>query len=300
MYGAGDADLLMVASDRISAFDVILDPGIPGKGEVLTQLTAWWLAQLEKATEPQLQTLVHHGISADPDSIAAQIPALQDPELRPHWARRSLLVRRTTPLPVECVVRGYLSGSAWQEYRTHGTLAGEPLPAGLRESDRLDPPLFSPATKAQSGHDENIPFSTMEALLGKERAESLRAMSLALYTFGRDVASQHGLILADTKFEFGEAADGTLVLIDEVLTPDSSRYWPIEAYAPGRTPPSLDKQPVRDWLAEKTDWDRTPPAPPLSPEVVSATTARYQEIFKRLTGTAIQHAAPPRFRGEKG
>jgi phosphoribosylaminoimidazole-succinocarboxamide synthase len=298
MYDAGDSGLLMVASDRVSAFDVILEPGIPGKGEVLTQLTAWWLARLEEASDPQLKTLVHHGISADPDVVAARIPALSDPSLRPHWARRSLLVKRTTPLPVECVVRGYLSGSAWQEYRTQGTLAGEPLPAGLRESDRLDPPLFSPATKAQTGHDENIPFSQVENLLGRERAATLRAVSLALYTFGRDVAARQGLILADTKFEFGETPDGTLVLIDEVLTPDSSRYWPMEGYEPGKTPPSLDKQPVRDWLSARPDWDRTPPAPPLSPDVVAATTERYREIFKRLTGTPIDHATPPRFRGE--
>jgi phosphoribosylaminoimidazole-succinocarboxamide synthase len=298
MYDAGDSGLLMVASDRVSAFDVILEPGIPDKGEVLTQLTAWWLARLEEATDPHLRTLVHHGISADPDIVAARIPALADPSLRSQWAGRSLLVKRTTPLPVECVVRGYLSGSAWQEYRTHGTLAGEPLRPGLRESDRLDPPLFSPATKAQTGHDENIPFSEVEALLGTERAATLRTVSLALYAFGRDVAAQHGLILADTKFEFGETPDGTLVLIDEVLTPDSSRYWPMEGYAPGQTPPSLDKQPVRDWLAAKPDWDRTPPAPPLSPEVVAATTDRYREIFRRLTGTPIDHAEPPRFRGE--
>lgn len=298
MYDVGEAGLLMVASDRISAFDVILEPGIPGKGEVLTQLTAWWLAQLEASTDPILSTLAHHAITADPAALRAGIPALRDPALRSIWERRTLWVRRTEPLPVECVVRGYLSGSAWEEYRQHGTLAGEPLPKGLRESDRLEHPIFSPATKAQTGHDENITFERMQEQIGTERAHALRQISLALYDFGRERAEREGLILADTKFEFGVTTDGQLVLIDELLTPDSSRYWPADAYVPGRTPPSLDKQPVRDWLASLPDWDRTPPAPPLSPEVVTATTARYQEIFRRLTGCPIQTFQPPRFRGE--
>ncbi len=299
MYDAGEAGLLMVASDRISAFDVILTPGIPGKGEVLTQLTAWWLAKLEHSTDPALGDLQHHALTADPETLMARVPALAaNPDLRPTWERRTLLVQRARPLPVECVVRGYLSGSAWEEYREEGTLAGEPLPPGLRESDRLQTPLFSPATKAQTGHDENISYARMETLVGSGQAAALRRISLALYSFGRDIAAREGLILADTKFEFGEGPDGSLILIDELLTPDSSRYWPEDAYAPGSTPPSLDKQPVRDWLAARPDWDRTPPAPPLAPEVVAATTARYREIFRRLTGTAVEHTQPPRFRGE--
>jgi phosphoribosylaminoimidazole-succinocarboxamide synthase len=300
MYDAGEAGLLMVASDRISAFDVILEPGIPAKGEVLTQLTAWWLAQLERAEDPVLRGLQHHALSADPDTLLARIPALAaDPDLRSSWDRRSLLVQRTRPLPVECVVRGYLSGSAWEEYREHGTLAGEPLPPGLQEADALPVPLFSPATKAQTGHDENITFAQMASIVGAERAAKLREASLALYAFGRDVAARHGLILADTKFEFGEDPAGRLILIDEVLTPDSSRYWLADQYAPGRTPSSLDKQPVRDWLAARPDWDRTPPAPPLDPAVVEATTERYREIFRQLTGSALENTQPPHFRGER-
>jgi phosphoribosylaminoimidazole-succinocarboxamide synthase len=202
-----------------------------------------------------------------------------------------MLVHRTQPVPIECVVRGYLAGSAWSEYREHGTLAGEPLPAGLVENDRLDPPIFSPATKAVEGHDENITFAEVRDRVGGELAEELRARSLAIYERGREVAAARGIIVADTKFEFGHRADGTLLLIDEVLTPDSSRFWHLDSYAPGRAQPSFDKQPVRDYLEELTEaglWDKQPPAPDLPPEVVEATSSRYRDLFFRLTGYTLE------------
>ncbi len=304
MYDAGDGQLLMVASDRVSAFDVVMAEPVPRKGEVLTQLTAWWLARLDAAAaygpEGGVQGLVHHAISADPEVIAERVPALADPELRPLWARRSVLVRRTRPLPVECVVRGFLAGSAWKEYREAGTLAGERLPPGLRQAQPLDPPIFSPATKAAVGdHDENIPFQGVIERVGADRAVELRRLSLGIYDLGRRTARERGILLADTKFEFGEGEGGALVLIDEVLTPDSSRYWPEEGYAPGTNPPSLDKQPVRDWLDARPDWDKRPPPPPLPPEVIEATSARYLEIFRRLTGRTLDAFEPPAFRGAR-
>jgi phosphoribosylaminoimidazole-succinocarboxamide synthase len=301
MYDAGPDALLMVATDRISAFDVVMSEPVPRKGEVLTQLTAWWLARLEGPegqADPALRGLRHHGITADPDEIAARLPVLDTPELRARWARRSILVRRTSPLPVECVVRGYLSGSAWKEYRGQGTLAGEPLPTGLQEADQLAPPLFSPATKAVSGHDENIPFETVVETLGVDRAARLRAHALGLYALGHRTARAVGVILADTKFEFGELPDGSLVLIDEVLTPDSSRYWPEDGYRPGINPPSLDKQPVRDYLDTVPGWNHAPPPPPLPAPVVEAVTRRYLEIFERLTGMSLDAFTPPTFRAE--
>ena len=285
VYAVGDDRLLMVASDRVSAFDVILPDPVPRKGEVLTLLTAWWLRQLEDITP-------HHLLGVDAESLLGAVPALADLP-RELWYRRSMLVRRTEPVLVECVVRGYLSGSAWKEYRSHGTLAGEPLPAGLRESDRLDPPLFSPATKAQEGHDENIPVSQVREVLGDATTAELQARSMAIYQRGVVVAAARGIILADTKFEFGtDPATGELLLIDEVLTPDSSRYWPAEQYTPGGTQPSLDKQPVRDYLAGLPDWNGHAPGPPLPAPVVEATTARYLEIFRRLTGTELDRWQP--------
>jgi phosphoribosylaminoimidazole-succinocarboxamide synthase len=280
MYDVGDGRLLMVASDRLSAFDVIMDRPIPGKGQVLTAVTVWWLEQLGDVVE-------NHLIASDPDRIVELVPGLA--ATRAEWAGRALLVRRTRPIPAECVVRGYLAGSAWQEYRQSGTLAGEPLPAGLRESDRLDPPIFSPATKAATGHDENIPFSRVAELLGPELAERLQTVSLTLYERGRDIAGGRGIILADTKFEFG-LDDGKLVLIDEVMTPDSSRLWPRERYAVGGPQPSLDKQPVRDFLdalARDGRWDKAPPPPDLPDEVVTSTTRRYLEVHRRLTGREL-------------
>jgi phosphoribosylaminoimidazole-succinocarboxamide synthase len=205
-----------------------------------------------------------------------------------------MLVRRTTPVPFECVVRGYLSGSAWAEYRAHGTLAGEPLPNGLRESARLEPPLFSPATKAESGHDENVTFARMAEALGRELTTRLREASFAVYRAGRDHAASRGIIIADTKFEFGTAPDGGLLLIDEVMTPDSSRFWPADRYAPGRSQPSFDKQPLRDYLAgvkQAGGWNGEAPPPPLPAEVVEATSRRYQEAFRLLTGAQLGDSA---------
>ncbi len=286
IYDVGDNRLLMVASDRVSAFDVILPQPIPRKGEVLTQLTAWWLDSLRGVID-------HHLLSSDPDQIADLVPSLR--ESREAWARRSMLVHRTEPVLIECVVRGYVSGSAWKEYRTSGTLAGEPLPEGLSESQQLPTPIFSPATKAQTGHDENIPFSGVVEHLGKEQATRLRELSLAVYAHGATIAKEHGIILADTKFEFGHDTDGLLLLIDEVLTPDSSRFWPSDLFQPGQGQPSLDKQPVRDFLDGLTDWDKSPPPPDLPDHVVRETTDRYLEIFRRLTGTELDDFRPPRF-----
>ena len=286
IYDVGDNRLLMVASDRVSAFDVILTQPIPRKGEVLTQLTAWWLDSLSGVLD-------HHLLSSDPDEIADQIPSLR--ESREAWAGRSMLVHRTEPVLVECVVRGYVSGSAWKEYRTNGTLAGEPLPEGLVESEKLPAPIFSPSTKAQTGHDENIPFSGVVEQLGRVEANRLRELSLAVYGHGATIAKEHGIILADTKFEFGHDVDGHVLLIDEVLTPDSSRFWPVDLYTPGQSQPSLDKQPVRDFLDGLTDWDKSPPPPDLPDHVVRDTTDRYLEIFRRLTGTELDDFRPPNF-----
>ena len=283
-----DADtLLMVASDRISAFDVILPQTIPHKGEVLTLVTAWWLEQLE-------DRLSHHLIAVDPDAIVARHPELA--ATRDRWARRAMLVRRTTPVLVECVVRGYITGSAWKEYERSGTLANESLPPGLRESQRLDPPIFSPATKAEMGeHDENITFGQTQELLGQELAQRLCDLSLDIYEYGRGVAKTCGIILADTKFEFGFDTSGELLLIDEVLTPDSSRFWPKESYAVGRGQPSLDKQPVRDWLDQLQGWDKSPPAPDLPDGVVTETSDRYRDVFRRLTGIDLSDYRSPLF-----
>ncbi|HSJ08460.1 MAG TPA: phosphoribosylaminoimidazolesuccinocarboxamide synthase [Longimicrobiales bacterium] len=281
VYAVGDDRLLIVATDRISAFDVVLPQPIPFKGAVLTQLTAWWLARLGDITP-------NHLVSADTDTIAAAVPALAD--TRDVWGRRAMLVKRAKVVPIECVVRGFISGSAWSEYRKAGTLAGEPLPQGLQESQRLDPPIFSPATKAETGHDENITFAQMTDAVGAGLANDLRARSLAIYQRGRDVAEQSGIIVADTKFEFGTLADGTLVLIDEVLTPDSSRFWPKESYSMGRGQPSLDKQPVRDFLEALVGegrWDKTAPGPDLPGDVIEATSQRYRAVFQRLTGYTL-------------
>lgn len=289
VYEAGPDELFMVASDRVSAFDVVMGRPIPRKGEVLTQITAWWLDRLD---------VEHHLIAADPDRIVARHPELADS--RPAWARRAMLVRRAPTIPIECVVRGYLSGSAWKEYREQGTLAGEPMPKGLKESDRLPTPLFSPATKAELGeHDENIPYQGVVDRVGSELAVRLRDLSVRLYERGRDTCAERGIILADTKYEFGKDRRGRLLLIDEVMTPDSSRFWPRESYAPGRGQPSLDKQPIRDWLEAVPGWSKKPPAPTLPDEVVAAATARYLEIFRRLTGAELDRWQPPRFEEDR-
>jgi len=286
VYEIDAETLLMVASDRVSAFDVVMRQPIPDKGEVLTMITAWWLQQLE-------HVVPHHLIAVDPDRIVARHPGLA--ASRNRWARRAMLVRRTDPVLVECVVRGYISGSAWKEYRERGMLAGEPLPAGLEESARLERPVFSPATKASEGHDENIPFSVMCDLIGSERATRLRDLSLRIYEHGVNVAAPRGILLADTKFEFGLDPWGQILLIDEVLTPDSSRFWPGEHYEVGRGQPSLDKQPIRDWLEQVPGWDKMPPPPDLPAEVVSAASARYRDVFERLVGTPLRDFAAPRF-----
>ena len=273
--GSGSGLLLIVASDRVSAFDVVLPDAVPRKGEVLTQLTAWWISRLRPPVR-------NHLVSTDPAAIEERLPVLR--EHREAWAGRAMLVRRADPLPVECVVRGYLAGSAWREYAESGTLAGEALPPHLREGSPLHPPLFSPATKAREGHDENITFETVANRIGSDRARKLRDLSLAIFAFGAEVARDRGIILADTKFEFGTDRRGRIALIDEVMTPDSSRFWPIEPDRERRRRNSLDKQPIRDYLDELSDWDKTPPPPPLPAEIVRSATERYLDLFERLTG----------------
>ena len=284
VYVVDDARLLLVATDRVSAFDVVMTEPIPHKGAVLTQITSWWLRQLEADVR-------HHMISANVDEIIREVPALAG--RRAALAGRSMLCRRTEVVPIECVVRGYISGSAWKEYSAAGTLAGEPLPPGLQESDRLDPPIFSPATKAAAGHDENISIATMTTLVGPATAMELERLSRHIYGRGRDIAARRGIIIADTKFEFGHDRDGNILLIDEVLTPDSSRFWPADRYRPGRTQPSFDKQPLRDYLDVERRagrWNGEAPPPPLPPEVVRATSERYLDAFRRITGAALDLA----------
>lgn len=282
-----DADrLLVVATDRVSAFDVVMHEAVPAKGAVLTQLTAWWLRRFEGVVE-------HHMLASDASAIVAAVPALS--EYRDELAGRAMLVTRVEIVPIECVVRGYLAGSAWTEYRQTGTLAGERLPDGLRQSDRLEPPVFSPATKAESGHDENITPARMAQLVGQETASELERLARRVYEAGRDAAAERGIIIADTKFEFGRR-QGRVVLADEVLTPDSSRFWPADGYVPGHAQPSFDKQPLRDYLARERaagHWNGDAPPPPLPAEVIEATSARYLEAFRRLTGTTLDPAALP-------
>lgn len=269
IYDVGD-QLLIVASDRLSAFDIVLPTMVPDKGIVLNQLSAFWFNQTASIVP-------NHLVSADPDL----------PESPPG---RSMLVLRTNRIDIECVVRGYLAGSAWAEYRRSGTVCGIRLPSGLRESERLPEPIFTPATKAASGHDENIPVERMRGQIGAALTDQIIERSLAIFRFGAAHAEAHGLILADTKLEFG-LRNGQLILIDELLTPDSSRFWPTEGYAPGRGQPSFDKQPVRDWL-ERRGWNKQVPAPELPPEIVRQTSARYREAFERLSGLPFRWAGP--------
>jgi phosphoribosylaminoimidazole-succinocarboxamide synthase len=282
VYEVDPEHLLLVASDRVSAFDVVMNEAIPHKGAVLTQLSAFWFERLGSVVPS-------HYLTADADEIRTRIPRLA--AHGDHLRGRAMLVRRTQPVPFECVVRGYISGSAWAEYRKQGTLAGEALPAGLVESGRLADPIFSPATKAETGHDENVTFSAVEKALGPDVASRLRTASFAVYRAGRDHAAAKGIIIADTKFEFGFDPAGTLRLIDEVLTPDSSRFWPADRYQPGGPQPSFDKQPLRDYLASVKaagEWDGEAPPPPLPSEVVEATSRRYLEAFQRLTGRSLE------------
>lgn len=284
VYVAGTDQLLLVASDRVSAFDVVMKEAVPDKGAVLTQLSAFWFRLLDTA-------VASHFITANTQEIVRRVPLLLGRER--DLVGRAMLVRRTEPIPFECVVRGYLSGSAWAEYRERGTLAGEPLPAGLTESARLDPPIFSPATKAESGHDINVTVAMVADALGADLTRQLRDLSLQVYQTGRDHAAGRGIIVADTKFEFGRSSTGELLLIDEVMTPDSSRFWPVDRYTPGRAQPSFDKQPLRDYLAalrRDGSWNGDAPPPPLPPEVIDATSARYREAFRVLTGQQLDEA----------
>ena len=294
VYDAGPDAVLIVATDRVSAFDVVMNEAVPRKGEVLTQLTAWWLRQLE----PKLP---HHMITADSQEIIERVPQVAgfSDELK----GRSMLCRRATVFPVECVIRGYLAGSAWKEYSASGTLAGEPLVPGLRESERLPIALFSPATKAEEGHDENITVSRLAEMVGATAAAELERLTRIVYDFGREIASSRGIIIADTKLEFGtvessvrnESEDrGWIILVDEVLTPDSSRFWPADQFEPGRSQPSFDKQPLRDYLDRERRagrWDGNNPPPPLPNDVVTATSERYLEIFRRLTLAPLDSGA---------
>jgi phosphoribosylaminoimidazole-succinocarboxamide synthase len=281
IYAAGDDRVLLLTTDRISAFDVVMAETIPMKGAVLTQISAWWFQRLEGVVP-------HHMISADVDEIINEVPALQ--AHRAEIAGRAMLCRRTTVFPIECVIRGYLSGSAWKEYAQAGTLAGEKLPPGLTESAKLEPAIFSPATKAETGHDENITIARMREILGPEATHTLESMTRAVYTLGETVSRDQGIIIADTKFEFGRDADGRIILIDEVMTPDSSRFWAADVYAPGRPQPSFDKQPLRDYLdieRRAGRWNGDAPPPPLPASVVDATSKRYLEAYRLITGTDL-------------
>jgi len=274
IYDLGDT-LLIVATDRISAFDYVLGSGIPDKGRVLTQLSAFWFAQTR-------QIVANHVLETDvrryPEELRAHAEVL---------AGRSMLVRKTDPVPIEFVARGYLAGSGWKDYRATGAVCGIPLPPGLRESDRLPQPIFTPATKATTGHDINISESEAARLIGADRLRDLRSFTMALYSFGTAHAEQCGIILADTKFEFGLTPEGGILLIDEVMTPDSSRYWPKDLYNPGRPQVSFDKQFVRDYL-EQVRWNKQPPVPSLPDDVIARTREKYVEAFRRLTGRELE------------
>ena len=282
IYAVGEDRLLLLTTDRISAFDVVMAETIPIKGAVLTQISAWWFNELEGVVP-------HHMISADADAIISKVPALRGH--RASLAGRAMLCKRTTVFPIECVIRGYLSGSAWKEYAAQGTLAGEKLAPGLLESGKLEPAIFSPATKAETGHDENITIVRMREVLGGEVAYELESMSRAVYTLGEKIAREQGIIIADTKFEFGRDKDGRIILIDEVMTPDSSRFWAADAYKPGQPQPSFDKQPLRDYLEVERRagrWNGEAPAPPLPASVVDATSKRYLEAYRGITGDDLR------------
>jgi phosphoribosylaminoimidazole-succinocarboxamide synthase len=274
VFDLGDM-LLFVVTDRISAFDVILPDPIPHKGAVLNQISAFWFKHFNDVE--------NHLISADFEKFPKKLQPFRD-----QLAGRSMIVKKTKPLPVECVVRGYLAGSGWKEYQQSQSVCGINLPAGLKLASQLPEPIFTPATKAEEGHDENIDMKRCAQILGQELADRVKALSLEIYSRGRDHAAQRGIIVADTKFEFG-LVNGDLLLIDECLTPDSSRFWPKDQYAAGQSPPSFDKQFVRDYL-ETLDWDKTPPAPRLPKDVIEKTSAKYLEAFRWLTGNEIGNA----------
>ena len=272
IFDLGDS-FLFVASDRISAFDVVMPNGIPRKGEVLTQISHFWFDQTENLVP-------NHRVAKTKDPLPKQLQSFAD-----KLSGRSMIVKKARPLAVECIVRGYLAGSGWKEYKKSQTVCGIPLPAGLQESSELPQPIFTPSTKAETGHDENISYEEAEKILGKSVAAQARDLSLKIYNHARDYARKRGIIIADTKFEFGEL-DGKLILIDEVLTPDSSRFWPADQYQPGKSQPSFDKQFVRDYL-ETLAWDKTPPGPKLPDDVVAKTSAKYLEAYERLTGKKL-------------
>jgi phosphoribosylaminoimidazole-succinocarboxamide synthase len=279
VFDLGDA-FLLVASDRISAFDVIMPNGIPRKGEVLTQISHFWFEKFSALVPNHLLAKADDPLPKNLQPFAAQL------------ARRSMIVKKARPLAIECIVRGYLSGSGWKEYTKSQTVCGIKLPAGLTESAELPEPIFTPSTKAEAGHDENISFDEACKIVGPELATQARELSLKIYRAGRDYARQRGIIIADTKFEFGlesgsdASSRGKLILIDEVMTPDSSRFWPADQYAPGRGQPSFDKQFVRDYL-ETLDWNKTPPGPKLPDDVVAKTSAKYLEAYEKLTGNKL-------------
>jgi phosphoribosylaminoimidazole-succinocarboxamide synthase len=272
VYDMGER-LLIVTTDRLSAFDVVLPTPIPDKGRVLTQLSLFWFQLLA-------DVVPHHVVTSDMGAYPEPLRAYRD-----QLEGRSMIVVKTEPLPIECVVRGFITGSGWKDYKQTGSLCGIPLPAGLRESERLEPPIFTPSTKAEHAHDENISYDTVEMMIGAARAREVRDVALALYTRARAHAESRGILLADTKFEFG-VKDGRLVWIDEALTPDSSRFWPKAGYEPGRSQPSFDKQYVRDYL-ETLRWDKTPPGPVLPEDVVARTRAKYREAYALITGAEL-------------
>jgi phosphoribosylaminoimidazole-succinocarboxamide synthase len=273
VYAAGDERYLFVATDRISAFDVVLEPGIPGKGVILTQLSNFWFDLLADVVPSHL---VARDLDAFPEPFAQ----------RSELAGRACLVRALRMVPVECVARGYIVGSGWREYTRSGSVCGIPLPDGLEMAERLPEPIFTPATKVETGHDENISFDAVVDLVGGDLAERLRSLTLELYRRAARFAEERGIVIADTKFEFGLDQHGALIWADEALTPDSSRFWPRDSYRVGGSPPSFDKQFVRDWL-ERSGWDKTPPGPPLPDEVVTGTRGRYLEAYERLTGKPL-------------
>ena len=279
-YTIDDSLLLMVTTDRISAFDVVLPTGIPDKGRVLTKISAFWFDKTKHLVPNHLVAL---GDAPQAATLAGGNPLIAD--LPEEIGRQAMIVKKAERIDIECVVRGYITGSAWAEYGRHGTVSGQPMPQGLLESQAFPGPIFTPTTKAEEGHDENMSHEEVVAMVGEEMAQRLSDLSIAIFQFGHDYAKQRGVILADTKMEFG-ILDGELILIDELLTPDSSRFWDPEGYEPGHTPPSFDKQFVRDWLTEQ-GWDREPPAPELPDNIVARTTERYLKAYQRITGEQL-------------
>jgi phosphoribosylaminoimidazole-succinocarboxamide synthase len=273
IYGVGEDRMLIVTSDRLSAFDVVLSDPIPYKGQVLTEMASFWFAKLG-------HIVPNHLTGIDPETV------VQSEEEKAQVRGRSMLVKKLRPLPIEAVVRGYIIGSGWKDYQKTGKICGIALPQGLQQAQKLPAPIFTPATKAESGHDENIGFEEVEKLIGKDLAAKVREVSIRLYGEASDYAATKGIIIADTKFEFGLDRDNRLVLIDEILTADSSRFWPADSYRVGISPPSFDKQFVRDYL-ETLDWDKTPPAPKLPAEVIAKTSQKYREALERLTGRKL-------------